>query len=131
MYPKPFYESECHTYHPMTKQAQEFFSGLDDRELQDLGVTAAILDTSERLGRPPGGRSERVAGSSEGLFELRITPACRRGPRTRGLYVREQRQLLFFRGLRKARRRLSHNEIGLADRDAAAHRLRREEGHDR
>lgn len=129
MEPPAIFEGTCLTIHLITAQAEEFFGGLDTRERRDFKVAATILDSSLRQGRPPGGRSERIQGSDAGLFELRITPPRRRGPKARALYICEGPRLLVVRGLRKARRAIPRREIELGDRDAKAYQSRPGEEH--
>jgi len=117
-----FFVGRCISIHAITRQAEEFLDELSARERRDFEVAATILDRSRERGRPPGGRSERVAGSKQGLFELRITPPGRRGPHTRGLFLCEGSEVLIVRGVRKAQRGIPRREIKLADRDAAATR---------
>ena len=71
---------------------------------------------------------KRVAGSKQGLFELRITPPGRRGPHTRALYIAKGSEILVVRGVRKAQRGIPRREIDLAGRDATAARGERDEG---
>lgn len=120
MKPPPIFSGRCISIHSITEQFNGFFAEFDKREHRDFRVAAAILDTSLRKGRSPGGRSERVEGSRAGLFELRITPPGRRGPHTRALYVCEGPALLIVRGVHKAQRGIRKREIELADRAALA-----------
>jgi hypothetical protein len=122
----PIYAGRCISIHTITKQAQEFFAELDPRERRDFEVAATLLDRSQQIGRPPGGRSERVEGSRY-LFELRITPRGRRGKHTRALFVRDGSELLVLRGVRKAERGIPRRAIEAAERDAAAWRDTRDE----
>jgi len=112
------YSGKCISIYTSTRQAEEYVASLDASERRDLRVAATILDTSLAIGRPPGGRSERVAGCPAGLWELRVTPPGRRGPHTRLLYVREGPELLVVRGVRKAQRGIPRREIELAERAA-------------
>lgn len=123
----PFFTGRCISIHAITKQAEAFLGELNEREQRDFKVAATILDRSRELGRPPGGRSERLAGSKHRLFELRITPPGRRGPHTRALFVIDGREILVVRGLRKAQRGIPQREIELAERDAGAARHERYE----
>jgi hypothetical protein len=118
----PIFVGRCLTFHTITKHANEFCAGLDERERRDFEVAATLLDRSREIGRPPGGRAERVRGTKQGLFELRVTPPGRRGPHTRLIYISEGSELLILRGVRKAQRGIPRREIGLAERDAAAWR---------
>jgi phage-related protein len=118
----PFFTGKCISVHAITKQAEDFLGELTEREQRDFDVAVTILDHSRERGRPPGGRSERVADSKQGLFELRITPPGRRGPHTRALYAAVGKEILVARVLRKAQRGIPHREIELADRDVAAMR---------
>jgi Phage derived protein Gp49-like (DUF891) len=115
---RSIFSGKCISIHTITEQAEKFFVDLDEREQRDLRVAGAILDTSLAIGRPPGGRAERVAGSTAGLWELRVTPPGRRGPHTRALYICEQRALLVVRGVRKAQRGIPRRQIELADGEA-------------
>jgi hypothetical protein len=101
--------------------AQAFIESLDDIGRRDFRVAARILATSVASGRPPAGRSERVAGSRVGLYELRITPPGRRGPHARLLYVRERNAILCALGVLK-RERLSRTDIETAERLVRARR---------
>lgn len=83
---------------PGTFQAADFVLGLSTTGRRDFVVAARILATTLASGRPPAGRAQRVAGSSEGLFELRITPPGRKGPHARLLYVREGNTIVCARG---------------------------------
>lgn len=124
----PFFTGRCISIYAITKQAQDFLSELSEREQRDFEVAATIVDRSRELGRPPGGRSERLAGSKQRLFELRITPLGRRGPHTRALFVTKGREIHVIRGLRKAERGIPRREIELAERDAAGVRPKADEG---
>jgi len=124
----PFFTGRCISIHAITKQAETFLEGLTERERRDFEVAATILDRSRERGRPPGGRSERVAGSKHGLFELRITPPGRRGRHTRALFIAEGKEILVVRGVRKAQRGIPRGEIVLADRAASEYRRERDEG---
>lgn len=115
--------------HPAgTFAAQAFIQSLPVTGLRDFVVAARILATSLRSGRPPAGRSERIAGSRAGLYELRITPPGRKGPHARLLYFREGNTIVCARGVLK-RERLSRREIQLAERAVDEYRARgRENG---
>lgn len=131
MKPPSIFAGRCITIYSITQQFREFHAELDERERRDFAVAATILDTSLAIGRPPGGRSERVKRSRAGLFELRVTPPGRHGPHTRALYVCEGRAVLMVRGLHKARQGIPRREIEIADRDALAWRRRNVKEHGR
>ncbi len=99
--------------------AHEFIESLDDVGKRDFLVAARILATTIATGRPPAGRSERIRGSSTGLYELRVTPRGRRGPHARLLYVRDGNAIRCARGVLK-RERLARRDIQLADHDVCA-----------
>ena len=124
---QPIFSGPCISLYTITSQAEDFFAGLDSREARDLEVAATVLDTSFRLGRPPGGRAERVMGSDAGLWELRVTPQGRKGPHTRCMYICQQRELLIVRGVRKAQRGIARRDIELAERDVKLWREARDE----
>src|SRR5689334_16184034 len=86
---------------PGKHQVKEFLDSLDDVGHRDWRSSTRVLATSLATGRSTAGRAERVAGSSEKLFELRVTPRGRRGPQARILYVREANTILCARGLLK------------------------------
>jgi hypothetical protein len=92
-----------------------FVEGLDEIGQRDFRVAARIISTTVVSGRPPAGRSERVAGSKLGLFELRITPPGRRGPHARLLYMRDAHSIRCAHGVLK-RERLARRDIELAER---------------
>jgi hypothetical protein len=123
----PIFEGTCISIHTITHQAAEALAGLGPTEARDLEVAATILDRSLAIGRPPSGRAERLSGSRGRLFELRITPPGRRGPHTRALYIREGRELLVVRVLRKAERGIPRRAIRAAEREAATWRGRGDE----
>jgi putative component of toxin-antitoxin plasmid stabilization module len=102
------------TYSTITEQASEFVGALTEREWLAFVRRVQILDLSLTTGRPPAGVAGRLEGSSEGLWELRITRG--RGPQIRFLYIREREEVLIVRGVRNAT--LRRHEIELADRDA-------------
>jgi hypothetical protein len=102
-----------------TFPSHKFIQSLDDVAKRDLLVAAQILASTIAIGRPPAGRSERVRGSNESLYELRITPRGRHGVHARLLYVRVGNDIRCVRGSLK-RERLSHDDIKLADRDLRA-----------
>jgi putative component of toxin-antitoxin plasmid stabilization module len=104
------------SYSTVTEQASEFIEALTEREWLAFVRRTHILDLSLATGRPPAGISERVEGSSEGLWELRVTRG--RGPQIRFLYIRAGDEILIVRCLRKREPALKHREIQLADRDA-------------
>jgi hypothetical protein len=104
--------------------AKKFIQDLDHVATRDFRVAARILATSLATGRPPSGRSCRVAGSREHLWELRITPPGRTGPHQRLLFIRERDTIYVARGLTK-RERLTRHEIDLADNAVRGWRERR------
>jgi hypothetical protein len=104
--------------------AHEFIENLDDVGKLHLRVAARILATTLATGRPPAGRSERVRGSTTGLYELRLTPPGRRGAHARLLYIREGNAIRCVRGVLK-RERLRRRDIQLADHDINADRNQR------
>lgn len=77
--------TEYRTYFSISQQTTQFIAGLAKREWLDFVRRAGILDLSLAAGRPPAGVAERVEGSSAGLWELRVTPNSRRGPKVRFL----------------------------------------------
>src|SRR5690242_19153476 len=79
--------------------AKRFVDDLDDVARRDLMVAARILATTCAVGRSPGNRVQRVAGSRQKLYELRITPPGRGGAHHRLLYVRERNTIFVARGL--------------------------------
>jgi hypothetical protein len=101
--------------------AEEFIERLDDVGKRHLRVAARTLATTLAAGRPPAGRSERIRGSTTGLFELRITPRARRGPHARLLYVREGNAIRCAGGVVK-RERITRRDIKLADNSVRAGR---------
>jgi hypothetical protein len=111
----PIFTGQCISIHTITPQSESFCAEFSERERRDFEVAATILDTSIAIGRPPGGRAERLVGSRTGLWELRVTPPGRRGPHTRCLYICEGRALLLARGMRKAQSGIPRREIELAD----------------
>jgi hypothetical protein len=94
--------------------AHEFVESLDDVGKRDLRIAGRVLATTLATGRPPAGRSERVRGSTTGLYELRVTPPGRRGPHARLLYLREGNAIRCVRGVLK-RESLRRRDIQLAD----------------
>jgi len=95
--------------------AHAFIESLDPAGKRDFRVAAQILATTLATGRPPAGRSERLATSKLGLWELRITPRGRRGAHARLLYVRDGSAIRCALGVLK-RERLSRKDIELAER---------------
>jgi hypothetical protein len=95
--------------------ALEFLQGLDERGKRDFTVAARVLATTLASGRPPSGRSERLAGSRCGLYELRITPRGRAGPHARLLFTRKQNTIRCATGILK-RESLRRRDIELAER---------------
>ena len=104
------------SYSTVTEQASEFVGALTEREWLAFVRRTQTLDLSLATGRPPVGVSERIEGSSEGLWELRVTRG--RGPQIRFLYIREGDEILIVRCLRKREPRIKRREIQLAERDA-------------
>jgi hypothetical protein len=94
--------------------ALEFISALDPPQRLHFDVAARVLATSLAAGRPPAGRASRVAGTSCGLFELRITPAGSRGGHLRLLYVREGDSIRCALGVLK-REKLKRRDIQRAE----------------
>jgi phage-related protein len=119
------YEGEYLYFQAISKQVLEWLEEATDRERANLAVAATILENSIRTGRPPAGRSERVEGSSTGLYELRVTPPGHRGVQVRILYVREGRTILCARAVSKRQRKISRREIELAERTIKDYRARR------
>lgn len=103
--------------------AHTFIESLDQIGKRDLGVAVRILATTLATGRPPAGRSERVAGSCAGLYELRVTPQGRRGPHARLLYIREGNTIRCALGVLK-RERLGRRDIEHAERIVSKDRQR-------
>jgi phage-related protein len=128
MKPPPIFSGTCIDIHTHTSQSERFFAELTPREEKDFLIVATILDRTVRIGRSAGGRSERIGGSGEGIWELRVTPPGRRGPHTRCLYVCDGRDILVLRCLRKAQRGIPRGEIELAERAARQLREARDEG---
>lgn len=123
-------QGEWFTWRGMTIRAicpaREFVSGFDTRAQSDLHIAARIAETSFRTGRSPGGRLERVEGSSTGLYELKVTPPGRRGPHTRLFFVVADRIAWVSSGIVKTRRKLSRSDIAYADK--IVQEWRREQG---
>lgn len=94
--------------------ALEFLSSLDATQRVRFEVAARVLATSLAAGRPPAGRAERVASSSCGLFELRITPRGSRGAHLRLLYVRDGNSIRCALGVVK-REKLKRRDIERAE----------------
>jgi len=107
MKPPPIFSGTCIDINTHTDQSRRFFATLTRREEKDFLIAATILDRTVRIGRSPGGRSERIEGSEEGIWELRVTPPGRRGPHARALYACDGRDILVLRGLREGRARHS------------------------
>ena len=128
MKPPPIFNGTCIDIYTHTSQSERFFATLTRREERDFPIAATILDRTVRIGRSPGGRAERIKGSSEGIWELRVTPPGRSGPHTRCLYICDGRDILVLRGLRKAERGIPRGEIELAERAARALRRHADEG---
>ncbi len=112
------HETEYRSYYAITEQADRFIRELEERDWLDFVRRAAVLDLSLATGRPPAGAAERVEGSSTGLWELRVTPNSRRGPKVRFLYVCVGKDIFVVRCVRKREPSLRRHEINLADRDA-------------
>jgi hypothetical protein len=118
------YHGEWLTFCSITKQAHQFLDSLRGQDWDDFVVAATILETSLRTGRPPAGRAARINGSKSGLFELRITPPRRKGPKLRLLYVRQERRILCARGITKRYSAIRRHDIELADEAVAEYRTR-------
>jgi hypothetical protein len=56
----PIYEGEWLTFHCITEQAAGFIRGLVPRDWDRFCAAARIVETSVRIGRPPGGRACRA-----------------------------------------------------------------------
>jgi putative component of toxin-antitoxin plasmid stabilization module len=118
--------TEYRSYSTVTEQADEFIRALTEREWLTFVRRARTLDLSLATGRPPAGIAERVEGSSQGLWELRVTRG--RGPRIRFLYLRAGEEILIVRCLRKREPALRRREIEIAERDAKRWRREKERG---
>jgi len=120
--------TEHRTYFSISQQATQFIATLSEREWLDFVRRAGILDLSLATGRPPAGVAERVEGSSAALWELRVTPNSRRGPKIRFLYVRVGPDIFIVRCIRKRAPTFRRREVELADRDAKEWKKRRRRG---
>jgi Phage derived protein Gp49-like (DUF891) len=96
--------------------AREWADGLDKRGQGQLLAAAAILETTLRSGRPPGGRAESVKASRMGLWELKVTKPGGTPPHLRVLYVRRDRTLWAANGFTKQTNELSIQDIRGAER---------------
>jgi hypothetical protein len=118
--------TEYRSYFSISQQATQFIAGIAEREWLDFVRRAGTLDLSLATGRPPAGVAERVEGSSARLWELRVTPNSRRGPKIRFLYLRLGDDILVVRCIRKRAPAFRRREVELADRDAKAWRKERQ-----
>jgi Phage derived protein Gp49-like (DUF891) len=114
MAPTLLFTGNCIRIYAVTQQVIDAVDAFDKDQRRDFQTCAAVLDRSLEIGRPSS-RSERIEGSRTRLFELRVTPPGRHGLHIRLLYVAQARDLLCVRAVLKKRRRITRNDIELAD----------------
>lgn len=93
------------------RPAKDWLAGLNDKGRGQFLSACEALQTSLRSGRPPAGRTEKVANSSEGLFELRVTKAGGSPPHLRAFFVRERQTLWVTHGFTKTSNKLKSSDI--------------------
>ena len=96
--------------------AKEWLDGLQKTDYGKFLAAAKVMETTLRVNRPPAGRAETIQGSSQGLWELRITPKGKKGgPHLRMAYRREARTLWVAHGFTKQSNKLDTRDIRTAD----------------
>lgn len=109
------------TFFPLNKQSEDFLFGLSDHHWMKFESAAVFFTRMLLTGAPPVDRVEKVSGSSQKLYELKISPPGSDGPQLRVLCAVEGRRILCARGVDKRQRRLRPNDIKIADKAVADH----------
>jgi hypothetical protein len=105
----------------LNKQVEDFLSGLSDYHWMKFESVSALFTQMLVTGAPAVDRIEKVSGSSQTLYELKITSPGSNGPQLRVLCGVEGRRILCVRGVDKRQRRLRPNDIKIADKAIAEH----------
>lgn len=109
------------SFFPLNKQCEDFLLTLSDYHWMKFESAGAYFTRMLATGAPAVGRVEKVSGSSQKLYELKITAPGSDGPQLRLLCAVEGGRILCVRGIDKRRRRLRPNDIKIADRAVADH----------
>lgn len=97
------------------RPATDWHTSLDKRGRGQFLAACRALETALSAGRPPAGRAEKVKGSSEGVWEFRVTKKGSTPPHLRAFFVREQRTLWVASGITKQKNKLQSGDIARAD----------------
>ncbi|HEX3239201.1 MAG TPA: hypothetical protein VHR18_03580 [Solirubrobacterales bacterium] len=121
MGPKLF---QCNTFsiYALTKQAEDFAGALSERDWEKFDAAMTYFTRCLLTGAPVLRRAEKVRGSTQKLYELKITAPGSKGPQQRMLCAVEGRCILCVRGIDKRQRRLAVADIEAADKALARRR---------
>jgi Phage derived protein Gp49-like (DUF891) len=96
------------------RPACDWFDGLDKKGLGQFYAAIATMETSLDAGRPSK-RFQKVRGSKQKLWELRVTMPGSSAPHLRLLYRREGKTLWVAVGFTKQKNRLERSDIQQGD----------------
>ena len=92
-----------------------WWEGLEKKGKGQFLAAVQVLETTLRSGRPPAGRAEKVRGSKNGLWELKVTKPGSKPPHLRAIYRLEGRVLWVAIGFSKQKNKLEQADVDQAE----------------
>lgn len=125
MQPFQIYEGQWLSIIAITQKAVDFFEEMTELDWRNFQTCADSLDRALQETRHKHSQLlQRISGSRERIYEIRVTRRKTKGPQVRLLCVFEERTLLVVRGLVKRQSKIGRRDIELANRAAAEYRAR-------
>ena len=117
----PFYQCNSFTFHCYSKSVAKFVENLSDRDWDKFNSVANLFTTMLLTGAPAVHRVEKVKGTTNTIWELKITVPGAPGPQLRLLCILRGRRVICLRGVDKRDSQLRLSDVRAAD--AAAGRF--------
>lgn len=121
----PFHQCNSFTFYTVSKSVEKFLDRLSDRDWDKFNSVAHLFTVMLRTGAPAVHRVEKVTGTTNTIWELKITIPGTPGPQLRMLCIVRGRKIICVRGIDKRDPHLRPGDVRTAD--AAARRYLRGE----
>jgi hypothetical protein len=112
---KPF------TVYKYSSQVGDFLADLSHRDWLRFVSVVERLTALLLTGAPAVDRIEKVRGTSNKLYELKIAPPGSKGPQPRVICLVDGRKIICLRGIDKRQPRLRPRDVQLADKIASSY----------
>lgn len=109
------------TVYAHNRQVADYLADLPHRDWLRFAAVVKRLTMVLLTGAPALDRIEKVAGASNKLYELKVSPPGSKGPQERVLCLIDGRKIVCLRGMDKRQPKLRHADVRTADKNASSY----------